>query len=394
MSRKAVKGLVCTLSFLAAGAAGPFEAASGMIVAPSLSGGVTYDSNAFLRSESANQEVGGDLIFTLTPQVAVENEGRRVNFRGAYSITGAYYLLNPETNSIGHSANAGVEATVTRKTVVTLRDYFRYSKESMGATALGIRTEERDVIYNDLSLDINQVFTSKTTADLQLASNLIKFRDPMFIDTRTDRVSGTLNYEVSELTAFSLAYTYSVVSFESESTSPPIYNHAAELGMSRRLTPTLEMNLTGGAMYRTGDVENSSETESQLDWIGHLDIVKTFAASTLNIGYTRYITTTSGLTDSEGITERYVARYTRPLTAKSDIAVFGEYTNHYSKPESVLDIQSLSAGINSGRRINKWLTMSVGFNHFQQFSRGAVGNDISSERVFLNFTAVPEMRKL
>lgn len=395
MSPKAVKRLVCPAALLALCAIDPYAASAGVVIAPTVSGGVTYDSNAYLRSEGANQEIGGDLISTLTPQVSVENEGRRLNFRGAYSITGAYYMLNPETNSIGHNANAAVEATVSKKTVMTLMEYFRYSKESLGATSIGIMTTERDVIYNDAFVSINQVVSTKTTADVQLGNSIMKFGDPRFVDLQTDRIGGTLNYMLSELTSFSSSYNYSVVSFKSNSTAPPIYNHAVELGVARHLSPTLELNLTGGVMYRTGDVDSSgAQTSDQLDWTGHLNLMKSFASSTLNLGYSRHITTTSGLTDSEGVTERYIVRYARPLTAKSDLNVFCEYTNHYTKPETLLDIQSLSAGVNSGRRINKWLTLSFGFNHFQQFSTGEVGNDISSERVFLNFTAVPEMRRL
>ncbi|MBI5286914.1 MAG: hypothetical protein HY878_04905 [Deltaproteobacteria bacterium] len=202
------------------------------------------------------------------------------------------------------------------------------------------------------------------------------------IDTRTDSASLTGGYELTPDRTIKMTYTYRNFFFDTAGNGNNSENHSIQLALAERLSPTLSLDLSGGVTYGIDD--------DRYDWIARAGITKTFQGSSLNLGYSRDVTNTSGLTDETSISDRLSMGWNFTLTRSFNLTISGNLSKNRSEPSARVDTTSYNASIGGEWQPYSWMRVGVGYSRFQQWADGPLGEDLSRDQVFVNITVTPE----
>ena len=343
----------------------------------SVTTGASYDSNIYSRGQSQNPEE--DYVVQLVPQIEVLDASRAMTVSVKYAPSGYYYLKNPQLNSVDHFASAALQAQLSRKSTFGVSESVRYTKESREASMTGIQTKRMRILTNDVALNATHEFTPSFSASANASDTVLKFEDPNSIDSRTDTAGVTGVFKATGNTSITAGYTYTRFSFSSVPNDTHSDTHTVTLGLKSQVSESFDVSLSGG-------MTRSPSASKKNDWVAAVDLRKTFRASSIDIGYSRSVTNTAGLTDLLNVNNRYSIGLTHSLTGSTDIGVHGVYSDNRTNP-GVLHLTSYEAGANASWRAYSWMTISAVYSHFQQWDNASTGDDIRKDLVTLNFTA-------
>ncbi len=343
----------------------------------SVTTGASYDSNIYSRGQSQDPEE--DYVVQLVPQIEILDASRAMTVSLKYAPSGYYYLKNPQLNSVDHFASAALQAQLSRKSTFGASESVRYTKESREASMTGIQTKRMRILTNTAALNATHEFTPSFSASANASDTVLKFEDPNSIDSRTDTAGVTGVFKATENTALTAGYTYTRFSFSSAPGDTHSNTHTVSLGLKSRVSESFDVNLSGG-------MTRSPSASKKNDWVAAVDLSKTFRAGSVDIGYSRSVTNTAGLTDLLNVNNRYSIGLTHSLTGSTDIGVHGIYSDNRTNP-GVLHLTSYEAGVNASWHAYSWMTVSAVYSHFQQWDNSSPGDDIRKDLVTLNVTA-------
>ncbi len=357
-----------------------------VMIKQAIGAALRYDTNAYIRPE--NQSQISDLILFITPSVEVSTETGRVSLAAFYSPSGSVYFNNTELNNVSHHLNLHMSANLSEKSTLDVNDIFTYSKDPISTTLLGIQMRRETIWSNELSLGLTHAFTQRTSGSIGLSTHYLESDDPATTKSKTDSISLSGRFQATPATSLSASYSSTFFSFKSNEGRNNIVVHSAQLGLTHSFPYKLDFNISGGTSY-------APEINNHREWIASTWIEKAFQNSSLHIEYSRRITNTSGLTDQLNINERYSAVMSYSTTKTTSLILNGSYVKNRTLPDSLLvNITSYDVGITEQWRPYPWMSVGLGYSHFQQISTAEIGEDFKSDHFFINLTATTYERKI
>jgi hypothetical protein len=362
----------------------PAAACAEVIVRPTVSTGVRYNSNAFVRSE--NEEVEGDIITTVSPQIEAVSERGRLTLEGRYTAGADICLYNSECNALNHYAEIGASMVLSKYTSVTAEDSVDYTMESPETTLAGIQTSYARNLYNTVSAGVTHDIGLRNSIALNVADRLSDYSASALVDTRADSVTFSETFAMSPSATLTSSYGYTYYTFDDEGGADAEESHTLNFSLSKVYHGGLEMNLSGGASY-------APSMEEGYDWLAGAGITKGFKSLTISATYSRNVSTTAGLTDQMAINERYSMSIERLVSRKFNALLSGHYISNRSKPRIEVDIAAYQFELTGTWRPYSWMAASAGASHFNQTALGSLGDDVRSEEVFVSVSmSAPEWR--
>ena len=378
-------------SYIYLGAIFSFLAMSGsansgdLTLTESISGGFRYDNN--VRVQPEGQVSDEDFVTVISPQLQLASEHERIQLTGAYALSASFYFANPDLNNLAHSVNAGINMTLSPSTSLSFNDRIGYSRDSLEATLTGIQRERTSTLSNAFSVGFAHAFTARTSGSISLSDTMYRYESAAATTTtRTDSASVGIGFTATQRTSLFASYGFTNINYDTSTGVNNFLIHSLQAGFGYQISPSIQLNLSGGTVY------TPTIATSRTDWIASGAITKSFERSSLNFGYVRNMTDTSGLVSELNIHDTYTLGVGHKLTDKVDIALEGNYSTNRTTPSSTLDLESYSAGISGSWRPYSWMTVSLGYNHFEQVSHGIIGSDFKRDNIFLNFTATRSRR--
>jgi len=350
-----------------------------VVIKPSIIISEKYDSNIFFRSR--DQGVVSDFLTSAGPQIEIGNEQKGFRLAALYRFNSTYYAKHQEFH-LSHNATLTMDKEMSKALLLTVGDSFFYTQDSLEATTTGIQIRRTDITSNTIFINTVYKLTNITSMGVRLSDSILEFEDPTLVDTRTDSAALSGIFMMTANTSATTTYTFTNYSFDRPGSMENVESHSLALGLSHHSSPTLIINLSGGAVY-TPSINDS------YDWIASAELTKSFQVSSITAGYSRTTSDTSGLTDQLNINETYSLQWNYTLTSSSNISLFGNYIKNYTEPVATVDIISYNAGISGNWRPYSWMTLGLGYIYFQQQAGGSAGADIEREQVFVNISITP-----
>lgn len=358
----------------------------------SVTAGATYDTNVLLLPEKEKpacnfrlnvSKCGGDYVLSLSPQIELMHEYRRFNIDLQYRPTGNFYLGHPHLDYISHTASASVNGELSERTRYFLKDAYIYTMESLQATTTGIQTRRGAAWSNAAALGGDHDITPRSNIGLSLSDDIVWLKFPGTVSSRTDSAGLTDTYKATEKVSIRETYAFTNIYFAS-GFNKNIESHSLSAGVNYRATPSLVLDVSGGMFY-------TPET-SRYNWIGSVNVSKTFQRSALTAGYSRGLGVT-GLAAEESVNQSATLQWSYTVTDKFDIGVSGNYARSKTIPQTTVDVSSYTAGLTGSWRPALWATVSAGLTHFQQWAKGQNAEAFGRSTVFVNLTVVPFERR-
>lgn len=350
----------------------------------SVSAGFRYTNNATVQPEG--QLVDEDFVMVISPQLELVNVRGRISLTGSYRLSASYYFKNPELNSLAHTASAGMNATLSQSTNLSVNDRFSYTKESLEDTITGIQRERGSTTSNAISIGLGHAFTSRTTGSISLSDTIYRYEGATVNTTRTDTASVGVGYAATERTSLSTSYGLTNISYDSSAGVNNFTIHSLQAGFGYQFSPSAQLSLSAGAVY-TPTIDTR-----RTDWIASGTATKTFERTSVTLGYSRGMTDTSGLVNQLNIHETYSLAAGHKLTDTVDISLSGNYSKNHTTPVSTIDLTSYGAGVSGSWHPYSWMSVSAGYNHFEQESHGVIGSDFVRDSISVNITATTSRR--
>lgn len=341
-----------------------------------------YDTNSQVDIKGKQS---GDTMLTFSPSIELVNTGKSVVTNLNYGLSARYFFKNPEQNYLTHSASVGISAKLSDKTSLSAGDKFTFSPDAFSFTdisQLQIQRKRSDTLYNNAFIGLSHSPTSKTTVSLSLSDSLLDFTDPSLIDTRTDSASLSGSYAMTAETSVRASYSYSKTTFDTANATN-FEIHSLTAGFSNRPTPTITLDLYGGAVY-------TPRVGSKYDWVAGATIVKTFKESSATLGYSRSVSNSAGLSTQVNVNNTFSAGWGTKLSDTVKLNLSGSYSENRSKPSAIVDAKSYSAGVSTSWQYNSWVSFAFGYSHFQQWgSRESSSLTVIGDSVYATISATP-----
>ena len=338
-----------------------------------------YDTNAYIRPENESQV--SDFILSITPSVKASTEVGGVSLAAFYSPSAAVYFNSTGLSNISHNFNLQMGANLSEKTMLSVSDLFTYSNDPISASLLGIQSRRETTWSNDVSIGLSHLFTQRITGSIGASNHYLESDDPKSTKSSMNSMSLSGGFQATPATSLNASYGATLFSFQTNEGRNDIIVHSAQVGITHSFPYELDFNISGGTSY-------VPEIDNHREWTASTWVEKTFQDSTFHFGYARSITNTSGLTDQLSVNERYSGAITYATTTTTDVSLSGSYVKNRTIPDSLLvDISSYDIGITEYWRPYTWMSLGVGYSHFQQISSSVLGEDFKSDHFFVNFTA-------
>ena len=353
--------------------------AADIIFKPSIEVEESYDSNPTLGSVQNAKE---DYITSVMPKIEFYLQEKVLSLNCSYGLNSRYYSNKPGLNYVSHSGNVAIKMDISERTSLSLSDSLSYTKDSREADDIGIQTNQTGIFSNTVLLGLNQRLNKLTTITLRGSDSFSKFDDTGFIDSRTDSAGVDVIRELTPFRSVNASYTYTNFVFENSVQNSSNAN-SFQLGILERLTKDISLNLAGGTVY-------SSDFGSKYDWSAQTSLSKKSEKSVISIGYSRGVTTSSGLTDEINISDRGTMVWSQTLNKNLNAILSGVYSENHTEPTSSVKLKSYDAAIRTDWTPDPLIRIGIGYSRFQQWAEGPLGNDYTRDIVSVSVTALSD----
>lgn len=338
-----------------------------------------YDTNARIAAEGELN--GDDVVLLIVPGFEAINQRNKLTLTGIYRPSGYYYFKQPELNTISHSGTIMAEYAFSPRTSMTAEERITYSKESLESTLTGYQNRRSGILTNTVNLSMNHALTHRTSVTLSASDYLLKFDDPVAVDSRNVSGSMGLNFQATPETQLNSSYNFSRANYDLPGGSSSNQNtHSLNAGFSTRYRETTTLLVSGGAVY----AETPGTGDGFFDWVALAEIRKTFNKYDTNFSYSRRTTSSSGVTDQLTLNDSFSAGLRREINRNVSVNLSGNYMRNHSKPDDSFDTKSFTASASGAWQMRDWLSFGIGYAHFSQVSDGPLGEDLERDHIFVN----------
>ena len=355
------------------------SAGAGTTLRQTIMAELRYDTNASIAAEG--EQTGDDFTLLLAPDFQAINQRNKLALTANYRPTGYFYFQNPDLNTISHSGFLAADYNFSAQTSISAEERLIYSRESLETTLIGLQNQRSAIWTNTIILSVNHRLTHKTGITLSASDNILKFDNPVSVDSRNDSGSIGLNYQATPETQLNGSYNFSHVNYDLPGgASSSQSTHSLNAGFNTRFRETATLLLSAGAVY----ADAAGMGDGFFDWLAAAEVRKAWPKYSANLNYTRRTTSSSGVTDQLTLNDSISAGLNHEINRNLDISIFGSYTHNYTKPITILDTTAYSTGASGIWQMREWLSLGLGFSHFKQESDGLLGGDIERDHIFVN----------
>ena len=380
MFRRVMVMVVLNMALIGFYMAGSARAESISIV-PSLRVGEKWDSNPFLTGEGG--EINHDFVTEIAPQITLSSIATRTQYSGSYRLDSRHYSRYRELDYISHTANIGINSQLSQSTSLSLGDTYVFTPDSQEASTAGIQTPRNDIVSNSAFVMMQRMFGNGSSVSLNLSNSLQDFEDESLFDTRTDSALLSGEYGYSSNTSITMSYTYTKNIYSAATGGESFTEtHSSRLGISNQLSTDSSIGVSGGLVY-TDDFDEAA------NWTASANYGKEFLATSLNMDYSRSVTSTSGLTNEINISDNVSMQLKHTFSRAFSANAGGSLLRNRSEPSSDLERTSYTASGGFDWQPLEWFSIDASYTHFQQWVKDALGDNMSRDQVFIGITVTP-----
>lgn len=338
-----------------------------------------YDTNARIAAEGDLS--GDDVVLLFIPGFEAVNQRNKLTLTGIYRPSVYYYFKQSELNTISHSGTIAAQYAFSPRTSMMAEERLTYSKESLESTLTGYQNRRSGILTNTVNLSMNHALTHRTAMTLSASDYVLRFDDPVAVDSRNVSGSMGLNFQATPETQLNSSYNFSHASYDLPGGLSSNQNtHSLNAGFSKRFRETMTLLMSAGAVY----AETQQTGDGFFDWVALAEIRKTFNKYDANLSYSRRTTTSSGVTDQLTLNDSFSAGLRHEISRNLSVSLSGSFTRNHSKPDDSFDTKTFTASASGTWRMRDWLTFGMGYSHFTQESDGTLGEDLKRDHVFVN----------
>ena len=352
----------------------------------SLSLSEEYNDNILLRHDDRES----DFVTYISPSVYFSlRSGGGSELSANYTPSFSSYASNSDQNSTSHNASARGSFAISEDTRVSISDTFVMSEELRYLTRLAdlgpirTRTELRvNTLRGDVSQKLGEHFS------LLLGASYIdnSFKDPGFNDFRAYSGSAGLAYRINPRTTVSANAGYSKYDYRLASDA---HSEDYTVAFTRRLTPTLTLEVTGGAVLT--EIENGGR--SSTDFSGGIDLMQRLDRGSAIISLRQSIE--PGLEEGGPLRTRAISlRLIRPLSEWWTVTLTPAYFRYKSVSAADRDSDMFALDAALTYDIRRWAGLSLSYGYANFNDRRSRTGDYNNNRVALTLRVHLDKRRM
>ncbi len=321
-----------------------------------------YNDNIFLTK--SNKE--SDFVTFITPGIDLGIRSGGSSMAVSYSPSFSFYSSHDENNSTSHRLNADGVLGITERTTLTVNETYIRSKELTDIVSIPdfgpiSRLAERE--YNLVTATLSHKLRSNLILSAGGSYSLIDNKDTALNNARTYSGNVVLTYERSERTTLALTAIYTAYDFSGSSDAT---GQEYNLGIKYKLTPTLTMNLTGGATITK--IKDGGPTDTGFS--GGLELTKVFEKGTASVYFKQSVIPDSD--NGQPVTDQTAGIVlSRPLSERWTASVSASYSRFKSTASGGgVDRDTIYANANMGYKIAPWADVSLTYSYVKSNDKG------------------------
>ncbi len=366
--KKQVLVFIIAVWFSSVLTAGAYEFSPGA----SLSLSEEYDDNILL--SKTNRE--SDFVTSVIPRVNLALRSADSELRADYSPIFSYYNSHDELNTVSQVAGAHGRLQVSDKVSFAADDILVISKELREliiVSDLGPVRRRAERLVNSLSGSLSYKPGGHFSYTL----------GGSYIDTSNKES------DLSDVNSYSgdagIAYTLSERSTISANARFTEYDYSAGndadsqeyvLGITHRLTPTLTMSATGGAVL----VNIERDVKRDVYFSGGLDLTKRFAQGSATFAYRQAVV--PGLEEQSPLKSQVISfRFEKPLTPRWALSISPAYSMFRSIGNSGSDSDVISISSELTYNIRRWAGITFSYNYANYRYKNNSASDYYDNRI-------------
>ena len=330
------------------------------------------DSNPQVNNLGFFGSQSGDLSngYGLYPSVFLNSTGLQSNLQLSYAFGLNQNNSNLDLGSESHSFSGALDTALTRNLTLTISESFTRSSNFTTFNILsGIALTPQGLVFdfntialrqnsyaNSTSLALNYTLSPRSSLSFGVGHSIRNFEEnPFFQNSLSDQTgfNGNIAYsrELNQRTGLNLTYSVSQNNFR-EFEEARTQN--ATVGLSRQVSPSVSIDLSGGPSY-----VRSQETNS--DFLGYnasFHVEKAFEENLISLAYNHQTGTSTGL-GSVSDTDTLALNFSRPLGRKTNISANLSLYQTSARLDNPVELRGGTASILLGFLLSRNLTLNV-----------------------------------
>ena len=349
-------------------------------IIPSISVRETYNSN--VENVGNGRYVLGDFETSVSPGIAINNNGRGFNLSGSYRANTYFYSRNPNLDYLGHSFNINLSSALSNRTSLSVTDTFRITENSWDVAEAGIQTRRTRTSANSANISMVHQASPNTSVSIGLSDRSTEYNDQALFDNRTDTADFSLNYQWMAEMSIGLSYRYSIYAFDQGGYGSNESSESVNLniGYEKSFSSAFSSNFSAGISSYAGFYNTTV-------FVGQANIEKRFKNSSVSLAYFRRLNSTTGLSSELYINDsiRFLNSYT--VSDQMVISINGTVTKISSSSTGADETISYTSGISGSWQVTSWMRFGFGGSHYEQKTDSLLVEDFSRDRVYINISA-------
>ena len=348
-----------------------------IVLYPTLTLGVEYNDNVFLR----NDQKRSDFIGSVTPGLQVIFEGATYRWAAGYSLTGEKYFHNSELDSAVQRQNFFLTGSqrLSPQFTLTLNDVFVEDNNTNFVGTDNIAVGRQKARSNVFAPGFTWAFAPKTSLRVEASYTLQRYSDPAAADSNVYRFTTDLTHEFTGRFLGILGYEARYIDVERQF---GVSTHTPRVGVTYRFTPQATATVIVGPTVRVTRGESPS-----LSPFVDATITDLFSWGSATAYFQRSVGTAGG---AGGTTENTSFGGLVAVTSLVRDLIL-EAGPRYSIAQSTgggdaIDVRSFSLDLRATYRFTSWLAGVAGYRLFLQRSdsqSATIARDVDQNRVFL-----------
>lgn len=373
------------VSFVAAMPRADSSAKAGQLkLTPSITVSERYDDNIFFEET----DIDTDFITAIAPQLTASYRTQAVEMASELGAGVELFAQHTELNKLQYRANVRLNiAQFMKNTSLSVSDVFRFSPEPPAflvadeeeVTTGGIRVPRGDSLSNSVRIGLIRKISPRSDGNIRYTHTTRAFEEPLLVDSTEHSIQVGLSRQVKLRDRLNTGYQYQLFLPDKTEKSE---SHTGSIGWDHQFTQTFSANMGAGSSYVITDLDDA------LVFSGSFNVSRRFELTRLNLGYSRSISTTSGLS-SEPITSQVVsATINSSLTRQLTVNLSQNYATNRSTITDDVDLTSWQTRIRLTMWLRPWLSAEAEYSYFSQHSGGpGSGREFNRNQALVSLNA-------
>jgi len=348
-----------------------------IVLYPTLTLGVEYNDNVFLR----NDQKRSDYIGSVTPGLQVIFEGATYRWAAGYSLTGEKYLHLSQLDNAVQRQNFFLTGSqrLSPQFTLTLNEAFVEDKATNFVGTENIAVGRQTARSNVFAPGFTWLFLPKTSLRVEASYTLQRYDDPAAANSNVYRLTTDLTHDFTGRFVGILGYEARYIDVDRQF---GVTTHTPRLGATYRFTPQTSATVIVGPTVRV--TRNESPSVSPF---ADATITSLFSWGSASAYFQRSVGTAGGV---GGTTENTSFGGLVAVTSLVRDLIL-EAGPRYSIAQSTggggaIDVRSFSLDLRATYRLTSWLAGVAGYRLFLQRSdsqSATIARDVDQNRVFL-----------